>query len=69
MIAQLKPQIIVTVVRSIGANVERARLRAKWQGLSLELPYPGRWKRHRIAFDSALLPVLRTTFGRKFRKG
>jgi hypothetical protein len=60
-IRQLDPETIVTVVRSIAANVERAQARAKWQGTHIELPYPGRWKTHRDAFEQALRPVLRRT--------
>jgi hypothetical protein len=55
----LQPKIIITVVRSISANVRRAQASANWKGLHVELPYPGRWKEHRIAFDDELKPVLR----------
>ena len=61
MIRQLEPEVIVTVVRSIAANVARAQARAKWQGPHIELPYPGRWKTHRLAFERALRPMLRRT--------
>jgi hypothetical protein len=63
-IRQLDPEVIVTIVRSIAANVQRAQARAKWDGTHLELPYPGRWKSHRLAFERALRPVLRQTFGK-----
>jgi hypothetical protein len=62
IIRGLDPEVIVTIVRSIAANVERAEARAKWQGTHIELPYPGRWKTHRVAFEYALRPVLRRTF-------
>jgi hypothetical protein len=62
IIAELQPEIIVTVVRSIAPNVRRAQELAKWDGQSLEVPYPGRWKTHRAAFDEALRPLLRKTF-------
>ncbi|MBI3474591.1 MAG: hypothetical protein HY010_02580 [Acidobacteria bacterium] len=55
---RLRPKCIVTVVRSIEANVRRSRRRANWDGNHLELPYPGRWLRHRVAFTQALVPVL-----------
>lgn len=58
MLMQLQPRVIVTVVRSIAGNVRRARQRVSWAGTLLELPYPGRWHRHRVAFLDALVPVL-----------
>jgi hypothetical protein len=61
-IAQLGPEIIVTVVRSITANVERALLLANWEGTHLELPYPGRWRHHQFAFEKALAPILKREF-------
>jgi hypothetical protein len=60
-IRQLEPEVIVTIVRSIAANMQRAQARAKWHGTHLELPYPGRWKSHRLAFEQALRPILRQT--------
>ena len=61
IIRQLNPEVIVTIVRSVAANVERAQARAKWQGTHIKLPYPGRWKAHRVAFERLLRPVLRRT--------
>lgn len=58
IIKRLRPKIIVTVVRSIAPNVRRAQERAKWNGTHFELPYPGRWKHHRLAFAEALIPIL-----------
>jgi hypothetical protein len=55
---QLRPKIVITVVRSIAGNVRRSQQRANWRGTYLELPYPGRWKHHRVAFEEALAPVL-----------
>lgn len=55
---QLQPIIVITVVRSIAANVRRAQQQANWTGLHLELPYPGRWRRHQREFAEALAPVL-----------
>jgi hypothetical protein len=55
--------IIVTIVRSIGANVIRAQEQAGWSGLHLELPYPGRWHSHRMRFRGQLVPLLRKTLG------
>lgn len=62
-IRELRPQIIVTIVRSIRANVRRAQEQAGWSGPHLELPYPGRWYRHRMQFRLQLLPLLRETVG------
>ena len=63
-IRALRPKIIVTVVRSIRVNVKHAQEQAGWSGLHLELPYPGRWYRHRIRFRQQLVPLLRKTLGR-----
>ena len=49
-IARLQPQAIATVVRSIRRNVANAAAQAGWQGAIHDLPYPGRWSRHRDAF-------------------
>jgi hypothetical protein len=62
-IKRLQPQAIVTLVQSIQNNVERAIHRAGWQGPLLNLPYPGRWIRHREIFLEALVPQLRTLTG------
>jgi hypothetical protein len=58
-IRRLQPKTVITVVRSISTNVERAQQRADWIGPHLSLPYPGRWRHHQVAFEEALLPVLR----------
>jgi len=63
-IKKLQPQAIVTVVRSIRGNVERAASRAGWHGPLTDLPYPGRWLRHRNIFLATLVPTLRA-LGRK----
>jgi hypothetical protein len=59
-IQALRPIVIVTLVRSIRVNVNRAQTAAGWSGLHLELPYPGRWKHHRVEFQRQLVPVLKT---------
>lgn len=56
---QHRPKIVVSIVRSIAMNVNRARKRADWVGRYLDLPYPGRWRHHQIQFEEALRPVLR----------
>ncbi len=62
MLRELGPQVIVTVVKSIANNVQRAQEAANWQGTHLELPYPGRWKHHRITFAKALAQLLRNVY-------
>ena len=54
-IGRLRPSKIVTVVRSIEANVARAAFHAGWHGLFLHLPYPGRWSRHKDRFVKDLV--------------
>jgi hypothetical protein len=58
-IRELQPPEIVVMVRSIRVNVQRACSRAGWDRPVLELPYPGRWVRHRERFEEALVPKLR----------
>lgn len=59
---QLRPELVITVVRSIAPIVKRAQEQADWAGLHLELPYPGRWSRYRTAFLRDLVPVLQQRF-------
>jgi len=66
IIKNLQPRFMITVVRSITANVARAQGRANWSGHHLELPYPGRWQRHQIAFENELMPVLRRELTMEF---
>jgi hypothetical protein len=54
----LSPEVVVTLVRSIRASVERALTEANWLGIRLYLPYPGRWKHHRAEFRRQLVPLL-----------
>jgi hypothetical protein len=63
MLKQLRPPIVVTVVRSIVPNVRGSIQRAGWEGQFLELPYPGRWVHHRVVFQKQLLPVLQKLKG------
>ncbi len=58
-IRALRPKVIVTVVRSIRGNVIRAQQQAGWSGPHIDLPYPGRWSRHRRKFRRGLVPLLR----------
>jgi len=68
VLKQLCPEVVVTVVKSIAANVERSQARAGWSGLHMNLPYPGRWHHHRIAFIQALVLVLRKNFNRNLSR-
>jgi hypothetical protein len=65
---QLRPDIVVTVLGSITMNVERSQGKARWSGLHIKLPYPGRWHHHRIAFLQALVPVLRRNCSRNIAR-
>ena len=58
-IAQMRPEVIVTLLRSIEKHCASAMARAKWQGQAIHLPYPGRWKRLRAEFVESLSPVIR----------
>jgi hypothetical protein len=62
-ISRLQPSSIVTLLRSIQNNVRRAVALAGWSGPILEVPYPGRWARHREVFVRALVPHLRDLLG------
>jgi len=56
---RLRPERIAPVLRAIRGHVEKAALRANWRGPIIELPYPGRWHRHRVDFVKALAPTRR----------
>jgi hypothetical protein len=58
-IAELNPERVATLVRSIEADVKSAASRAAWDGPILHLPYPGRWIRHRKLFTDQLVPEIR----------
>jgi hypothetical protein len=65
---RLRPETVITVVRSITGNVRRSQQRANWLGARVELPYPGRWQRHRMAFIRQLAPALRKIYRRRQTK-
>jgi hypothetical protein len=56
---RFRPSVVITVIRSIGGNVGHSERRAKWSGLHVDLPYPGRWHHHRTVFVRALVSLLR----------
>jgi hypothetical protein len=55
----LRPLVVVTLVRSIAPNVRRALENSNHSCSVVEVPYPGRWKRHRDEFVRLVAPVLR----------
>ncbi len=59
IVRAVRPEAVVVLARSIAPNVRRALGQARWSGPLLELSYPGRWKRHRLAFLRDLTPWLR----------
>jgi hypothetical protein len=61
-IGRLQPPAIATLVRSIRGNVERAAAHAHWTGPLIDLPYPGRWLRHKEIFLKTLVPRLRALY-------
>jgi len=58
-IRNLQPDTMVSLLRSIRPNVERAALRASWTGTLIFAPYPGRWIQHRKVFLELLVPHVR----------
>jgi hypothetical protein len=68
-IRHMNPEIIVVVVRSIAPNISRATKSAKWSGLRVEVPYPGRWINHRRKFQRVLKQLLRRTFSNSNQSG
>lgn len=54
----LRPEKIALVLRAIANHVVKPAKRANWRGEIIELPYPGRWHRHRVEFLEALEPKL-----------
>jgi hypothetical protein len=59
---RLRPEKIALVLRAIANHVANAAIRANWRGEIMELPYPGRWHRHRVEFLEALEPRLQELF-------
>lgn len=59
IIAELNPERIATLVRSIEPDVKKAASRIAWNGPFLHLPYPGRWIKHRRIFTEMLVPEIR----------
>lgn len=62
-ISRLQPAAIVILLRSIQSNVRRAAECAGWRGSIFDLPYPGRWLRHREMFLRTLAPQLKDRLG------
>ena len=58
-IRRLQPEMIVSLVRSIRGNIDRAAAMANWYGPIIDVPYPGRWIRHRKVFATKLMPYVK----------
>lgn len=59
---RLRPEKIAPVLRTIVSHVANAASQANWRGEIIELPYPGRWYRHRAEFVKTLEPTLHELF-------
>jgi hypothetical protein len=57
-ISELQPDAIGILLKSIASNVTSSIALAGWRGEVLQLPYPGRWIRHRKAFVELLVPLI-----------
>jgi hypothetical protein len=62
ILKEASPKILVTVVKAISINIQRAQKLANWKGACFELPYPGRWKQHRVRFERDLAAILRREY-------
>jgi hypothetical protein len=67
-ISRLQPAVIVILLQSIQGNVRRATEHAGWYGEIINLPYPGRWARHREMFLRVLVPELQNRLGSELRR-
>jgi hypothetical protein len=60
-IAELRPKVIVVLLKGIAANVERAAAAADCANVDRHiLTYPSRWHRHRVAYRQELTHLLRS---------
>lgn len=66
VIVRPQPGAIAILLRSIEGNVRLAAECALWHGPMIDLPYPGRWARHRREFLRALGPELEALHGGGF---
>jgi hypothetical protein len=64
-IRRLQPETIVSLMRSIRDCIDRAAAKANWCGPILDVPYPGRWIRHRRVFMAKLLPYIQDVVRQK----
>lgn len=65
MLRDFRPIMVVTLVRSIAKNAERAQKKAGWPGSHVVLPYPGRWHHLKVEFIEGLVPLLRKNYRHK----
>jgi hypothetical protein len=59
IITRTSPAAMLAVVKAIVPNVENAIERSGWDGDLVSLPYPGRWYRHRLAFEDRFVALLK----------
>jgi hypothetical protein len=62
--AELRPLVVVVLLKAIAPNVARAARLAGIDDVERHVvTYPGRWHRQRLAFRSELVPLLGHLFG------
>jgi hypothetical protein len=57
--AELRPAVVISLLRRIAPHVTAAAERSGLRAELVEVPYPGRWPAHRIAFERTLVEGLR----------
>jgi hypothetical protein len=60
---ELRPAIVISLLRRIAPHVRAAAERSGLHAELIEVPYPGRWPAHRIAFERTLVEGLRRWHG------
>jgi hypothetical protein len=64
-LAELRPAVVIVVLKGIAANVSRAVARAGIATECTTVTYPSRWHRHRLAYRRELAELLRRLVRRK----
>jgi hypothetical protein len=64
-LAELRPAVVIVVLKGIAANVSRAVARAGIAAECTTVTYPSRWHRHRLAYRRELTSLLRRLVRRK----
>jgi hypothetical protein len=66
MLVALQPRVVVVLLKSIAANVERAANAAGYANIERHvLTYPSRWHQHRVAYGTQLRALLCDLASRK----